>query len=289
MNKTVINWLLLISLSLIWGSSFILMKIGLTQLSSYQVAAVRIAASGLILLPIALKCIKGIPAKKLLLIFLSGSIGSLIPAFLFCMAEEKVDSSLAGTLNALTPVFIIINGVIFFHTNTSVNKVTGIAIALSGSVLLLLSKGHLQAGQNSMSVVLIVLATFLYGFNVNMVSKKLLHIPSLHITAVALSLNAIPALLILVYTGYFKLPLQHTSMLISTSAAVVLGVGGTAIATIIFYMLVKRAGVIFASMVTYVIPFVAIAWGIIYGEYFGILQVICMVIILAGVYVTNKK
>jgi drug/metabolite transporter (DMT)-like permease len=289
MNRTVINWLLFILLSLIWGSSFILMKIGLRQLSSYQVAAVRIAASGLILLPVALKYIRGIPAKKLLLIFLSGSIGSLVPAFLFCIAEEKVDSGLAGTLNALTPVFIIINGVIFFNTRTSVNKVTGIAIALIGSVLLLLSKGHLQAGQNPMSVMLIVLATFLYGFNVNMVSKKLLHIPSLQITAIALSLNALPALLMLVYTGYFSLPLHRTSMLISTSAAVVLGVGGTAVATVVFYMLVKRAGILFASMVTYVIPFVAICWGIIYGESFSLLQLICMLIILAGVYYTNRK
>jgi drug/metabolite transporter (DMT)-like permease len=281
MNKNVINWLLFILLSLIWGSSFILMKIGLQQLSSYQVAAVRVLASGLILLPFAIRHISGIPIKKLLLIFLSGSIGSLIPAFLFCIAEEKVDSALAGTLNALTPVFIIINGAVFFNVRTSGRKITGIAIALIGSVLLLISKSHLQTGQNISSVSLIVLATFLYGFNANMVSKKLLHIPSLHITAIAL--------LILMYTGYFKLPLKNAALLTSTSAAVVLGIGGTAIATIVFYMLVKRAGMLFASMVTYVIPFVAIAWGIIYGEYFGMLQVMCMLIILAGVYYTNKK
>jgi drug/metabolite transporter (DMT)-like permease len=289
MNKIVINWLLFILLSLIWGSSFILMKIGLQQLSSYQVAAVRVVASGLILLPVAIKHIGSIPIKKLWLVFLSGSIGSLIPAFLFCIAEEKVDSALAGTLNALTPVFIIINGVVFFKVHTSARKVTGIAIALVGSVLLLLSKSDFQARQNIAYVSLIVLATFLYGFNANMVSKKLLHISSLHITAIALSLNAIPALLILIYSGYFSLPLKNAALLTSTSAAVVLGIGGTAIATIVFYTLVKRAGMLFASMVTYVIPFVAIAWGIIYGEYFGILQVICMMIILAGVYVTNKK
>lgn len=289
MNKIVINWLLFILLSLIWGSSFILMKIGLQQLSSYQVAAVRIVASGLILLPVAIRHIRDIPVKKLLLIFLSGSIGSLIPAFLFCIAEEKVDSALAGTLNAITPVFIIINGAIFFKVHTSSRKIAGIAIALVGSVLLLLSKPHLQTGQNIASVSLIVLATFLYGFNANMVSKNLLHIPSLHITAIALSLNAIPALIVLIYSGYFSLPLMDTVLLKSTSAAVVLGIGGTAIATAVFYMLVKRAGILFASMVTYVIPFVAIAWGILYGEYFGMVQVMCMLIILAGVYYTNKK
>ncbi len=74
----------------------------------------------------------------------------------------------------------------------------GIVIALTGSILLLFSKIHLQSNQHFSSILLIVLATVLYGFNVNMVSKKLLHIPAFHITAVALGFNAMPALLILI-------------------------------------------------------------------------------------------
>ncbi len=119
--------------------------------------------------------------------------------------------------------------------------------------------------------------------------KNLLHIPAFHITAVALGFNAMPALLILIFTGYFTMHLSNINVLTSSGAAVILGIGGTAIATIIFYVLVKRAGIIFASMVTYGIPFVAIAWGIFYGESFGLQQVFCMLIILAGVYYTNKK
>ena len=289
MNRNLINWLIFIVLSLIWGSSFILMKLGLQQLSSYQVAALRIFAAGLILLPTTLKYIKGIPTEKLFLVFLSGSLGSLIPAFLFCIAEEKLDSALAGTLNSLTPVFVIITGAVFFKNKVPANKITGILIAFTGCVLLLFSKTQLQANQHFSSVVLIILATIFYGFNVNMVSKNLLHIPSLHIAAIALTLNAIPALLVLVFTGYFSLALGNKEVLMSTGAAVVLGIGGTAIATIIFYMLVKRAGGIFASTVTYGIPFVAIAWGIFYKEDFGWLQVLCLVIILIGVYYSNKN
>ncbi len=114
MNKIVINWLLFVVLSLIWGSSFILMKIGLQQFSPYQVAALRVLSSGVILLPVAVKYLKEVPVKKMLLVFLSGSIGCLIPAFLFCIAEENTDSALAGTLNSLTPVFVIITGFVFF-------------------------------------------------------------------------------------------------------------------------------------------------------------------------------
>lgn len=289
MSKNLINWILFIVLSLIWGSSFILMKLGLQQLSSYQVAALRIVSSGAILLPITVKYIRRIPAKKLLLVFLSGTLGSLLPAFLFCLAEEKIDSALAGTLNALTPVFVIITGVIFFNAKIASNKIIGILIALTGCILLLFSKSLLQTNPHFSSLFLVILATILYGFNVNMVSKNLLHIPSLQIAAVALSLNALPALMVLILTGYFSMPLYSSAILTATGASILLGLMGTAIATIIFYILVKRAGIIFATMVTYGIPFVAIAWGIFYGEIFGWRQFFCLIIILAGVYYTHKK
>ena len=289
MSKNLINWILFIVLSLIWGSSFILMKLGLQQLSSYQVAALRIVSSGAILLPITVKYIRRIPAKKLLLVFLSGTLGSLLPAFLFCLAEEKIDSALAGTLNALTPVFVIITGVIFFNAKIASNKIIGILIALTGCILLLFSKSLLQTNPHFSSLLLVILATILYGFNVNMVSKNLLHIPSLQIAAVALSLNALPALMVLILTGYFSMPLYSSAILTATGASILLGLMGTAIATIIFYVLVKRAGIIFATMITYGIPFVAIAWGIFYGEIFGWRQFFCLIIILAGVYYTHKK
>ena len=289
MNKQLLNWLLFFVLSLIWGSSFILMKLGLQQLSSYQIASLRILSAGLILLPITIRYIGSIPLQKLSIVFLSGSLGSLIPAFLFCIAEEKIDSALAGTLNSLTPVFVIITGVVLFKNRISKNKTIGIFIAFLGCILLLLSKSHFQTNQHFASLFLIILATMLYGFNVNMVSRNLLHIPSLHIAAVSLSLNAIPALIVLTFSGYFNMSLANSDILKATGAAVVLGLVGTAIATIIFYALVKRAGIIFASMVTYGIPFVAIGWGFVYGEDFGWQQVFCLVIILIGVYYSNKK
>ena len=290
MNKNVVNWLLFAALSVIWGSSFILMKIGLdNQLTPYQVAAIRIASGGCILLPAMFKYIRQIPLNKLFVVFMSGVLGSLLPAFLFCMAEDGIDSSLAGTLNCLTPIFVIIIGALFLKTKTSPNKIGGIVVALTGSILLLISRGHMQESKHLVYVSFVVLATICYGINVNLVARYLTHISSLHIAAVALSLNAVPALLVLVYTGYFRLPLANHNLLLATGAASLLGIIGTALATIFFYMLVKRAGGIFASMVTYGIPFVAIGWGIIYGENFGIIQIICLIVILAGIYWVNKK
>jgi drug/metabolite transporter (DMT)-like permease len=289
-NKNFISWLLFVILSLVWGSSFILMKIGLNNhLTAYQIAAIRIAAAGLVLLPVALRFIKKISLRQLLLIVLSGALGSLIPAFLFCIAEQGIDSALAGALNSLTPIFVIITGAVFFNSKTASNKILGIIVAFTGSVLLLLSKGDIQQGQHIIYVLLVILATLLYGFNVNMVLKHLIHIPSLHIAAIALAINGLFAFIILIFTGYFSLPLGDAGIIKATVAAVTLGIAGTAAATVLFYMLVKRAGAIFASMVTYGIPFVAIAWGFYFGEQVGWKQLGALLVILLGVYLANKR
>jgi drug/metabolite transporter (DMT)-like permease len=289
MNKGFINWFIFIALSIIWGSSFILMKEGLQNLTAYQVASLRIVFSGMVLLPTAIKYFRQIPKDKIGIIFLSGLLGSLLPAYLFCIAEEGIDSALAGTLNSLTPIFVIITGALIFKSKTSFNKILGIIISFTGSILLLLSKGRIPENENLIYISYVVIATICYGINVNMVHKYLHNIGSLQIAAVALSLNAIPASIILAATGYFKLPLTQNSILWSTGAAAILGIMGTAVASIIFYMLVKRAGAVFASMVTYGIPVVAIVWGIVYKEEIGINQVLCLALILTGVYVANRK
>lgn len=277
-------------LAVIWGSSFILMKIGLdNHISPFNIAAIRMVAAGLVLLPVAFRSFRKIPVNKLPLVFLSGVLGSLLPAFLFCYAEQGMDSSLAGMLNSLTPIFVIITGALFFARKPPVNKVIGIIIAFTGSILLLLSRGHIKESNGLLYPLLIILATVMYGFNVNLVSKYLSHLPSLQIASVALTLNALPALGVLLFTGFFSLPFHETGFIKGVGAAMVLGIGGTAIATVLFYMLVKRAGGIFASMVTYGIPFVAIAWGIYFGENFGWIQVGCLLVILSGVYWANKK
>ena len=290
MNKTFTNWLLFTLLSLIWGSSFILIKIGLNNhLSPYQVAAIRVVSAGLVLFPIAISVIRKIPLAKLWYVFLSGLLGSFIPAFLFCIAEEGVDSSLAGMLNCITPIFVIVIGALFFKMQTSQRKIVGVIIAFIGCVLLLISNGHMQESRHLMYVSFIVLATIFYAINVHLVTRHLSSIPSLQIAAVALTLNAIPASFILLFSGFFSLSFSNPALVLATGAATLLGVVGTAFATILFYSLVKRAGGLFASMVTYGIPFVAIAWGIYYKEHFSLLQVGCLLIILWGIYLANKN
>ena len=281
------SWGLFLILSIIWGSSFILMKGGLIALSAIQVASLRILFAALILLPWAIKYLKTIPRQKILMVLLSGILGSLLPAYLFCIAEQKIDSGIAGTLNSLTPLFVMITGVIFFKTNISSKKILGIIIAFLGSILLLYGKGGIDYKNNIGYGLLILLATLSYGLNANLVHRFLSDIGSLKIASVALVLCSFPALIILYTTGFFRMEILDSKTTMSLVYTAILGIFGTAFANILYYKLLKRSGAVFSSMVTYCIPVVANIWGIIFGERIGLFQFACMVLILLGVYTAN--
>ncbi|HCL05019.1 MAG TPA: permease [Chitinophagaceae bacterium] len=288
MRDKLINWGIFIILSIIWGSSFILMKEGMRVLTPYQVASIRILSAGLILTPFALKALRQVPQNKWLLVILSGLLGNFFPAYLFCIAETEIDSSLAGILNALTPMFTILVGISFFQLKANSTKILGVIIGFIGLCLLMLS-GKEVSFSNLSYAGLVLLATLCYGINVNMVGRYMKEVGSLNIASLAFVFLIIPSSIILYITGYLQLELSSTPVLKATGASFVLGVLGTAFASIIFYMLVKRAGTLFASMVTYGIPFVAVFWGLLDGEQITLLQVGCLGVILCGVYLVNKK
>lgn len=281
------NGVLFTALCIIWGSSFILMKEGLTTLSPYQVATIRILSAGIVLLPVAVRLWNNIPRNKLGYVFLSGLLGSFFPAYLFCLAETRIDSSLAGFLNSLTPIFTIFTGLLFFGQVFQLHKLIGVSIAMAGMLVLLFAKGNINWQYLSFASFALV-ATILYGLNINLVGRHLHETGSLAVVAVSFALLIIPCLIILWATGYFSLPLTHKNLLIASGASSVLGIMGTAVATILFYILIKRAGGLLASMVTYGIPFVALSWGVLAGETINGWQLVGLVIILAGVYVTTR-
>jgi drug/metabolite transporter (DMT)-like permease len=287
-SDRLLNWTIFAALSFIWGSSFILMKEGMKGLSAYQVAAIRMASAGIILLPLAVKQMRQLPKDKIGYAVLSGILGSFVPAFLFCIAETKIDSALAGILNALTPISVITIGILFFRSKVTKMQFAGVLIGFAGLMLLFLNKGKIDLTYISYSS-LVLLATVSYGLNVNMVNRHLHHVPSMHIATFAFVSLLIPALIVLWITGYFNLPLTNKEVLLSTGASAVLGIMGTAVATILFYVLLKKAGTVFSSMVTYGIPFVAILWGVLAGEAITLMQIACLAVILGGVYVARKK
>jgi drug/metabolite transporter (DMT)-like permease len=245
-------------------------------------------SSGVILAPFALTAIQKIPRNKILTVVISGILGSFFPAYLFCIAETKIDSSLAGILNALTPLFTILLGALFFNVTVSKQRYIGVTIGFIGLCLLFISKGNISFSYLTFAF-LVILATLFYGINVNLIGKYLREIGSLNIASMAFGFLIIPSGVILFVTGYFSSPPSSGPYVTATLASVVLGVFGTAIASVLFYILVKRAGGLFASTVTYGIPFVAVFWGLLAGERITLLQVGCLGIILSGVYIANKQ
>ena len=288
MSQKWTNWLVFALLSLVWGSSFILMKEGLRSFSPYQVASLRMLFAGLILLPFAIKAFRKIPKEKMGLVIVSGVVGNFIPAYLFCIAETQIDSALAGILNSLTPLFTIIVGVLFYKVQTTPIKVLGILIGFVGLVFLFLA-GKTVSLQNLTFASLVLIATLFYGINVNTVGRYLQNIGSINIASVAFAFLIIPSAAILYFTGYFQNDFSNQLVLHSTLSSAVLGMVGTSLASILFYYLVKKAGILFGSLVTYGIPVIAVSWGIFYGEKITPMQFVWMGVILGGVYIANSN
>lgn len=256
------------------------------SLNAWQVASLRIFSAGVVLIPFVINKLRAIPGKNLPRIFLSGMLGTFIPAYLFCLAETKLDSGVAGILNALTPLFTIVIGAVFFRSKLPINKWIGVLVGFTGLVMLITAGRDVQFSNMEYSSYIIV-ATICYGLNVNMVNRYLKHIPSLMLASVAFGLLIIPSGLILLATGYASQS-GTEGYWYSTGASAVLGIFGTAVASVLFYMLMKRAGPLFASMVTYGIPFVALFWGSLAGEVITMVQIACLILILLGVYLANK-
>jgi drug/metabolite transporter (DMT)-like permease len=281
------NWPLFILLCAIWGSSFILMKAGMKSLSPYQVASLRMLTAGIFLLPVAVTRISQFNVEKQMQMLLSGILGSFIPAYLFCIAETKIDSSLAGFLNAFTPILTILFGILFFQRSFEKKGWTGVLIGLVGMTILFFGR---SAGEQSYMGYsgLVIIATILYAVNLNFVGRYLHEVGSLTIVAIAFLYLAIPAMIVLYISGYFELPFFEKDILISSGSSTILGIFGTAVGTIFYYKLLKQSGPLFASLVTYGIPFVALAWGLIAGESVSLVELSGLVIILVGVYLANK-
>lgn len=288
-NDRLVSWGIFVLLCIIWGSSFILMKASKDELTWAQIASLRIFSAGIVMLPVAFFYSSKIPWKKLLLVIVSAVCGNLLPAYLFALAIAKdLDSSLAGILNSLTPICVVIIGTIFFSSQIAARKIVGVIIGFTGLTLLMLAGKKGMSFENLEYTLLVLLATVLYGFNVNIVSHYLKEINPVHLAAVSISFMILPAGVVLWQDDFLQLSFDNTDTLLAIVNSVMLGIAGTAIATALFYVLVKKAGGLFASLVTYGIPFIALAWGFVFGENITVLQIGCLAIILFGVYLSNR-
>ena len=288
-RKKLVDWLIFIVLSLIWGSAFIVMKLTSKELNGYQLASVRIFSAGLVFLPMAMIHITKIPARKIPFVALTGLLGNFFPAFLFAIAiEKKIDSSLAGILNSLTPLFVIALGFLFFSIPVRRAKLMGVIIGFTGLLILSLSKGGISL-DNLNYALLILLATFMYGLNVNIVTHYLKEVDPMKMATVSLMFTTLLSAIVMWQQDVFSMWSDEPEARASLLYAALLGIIGSAFATALFYILIKRAGGLFASLVTYGIPVIAIFWGILDNEQITLIQIGCLGLILSGVYLANRS
>ncbi len=285
MKDKLINWSILLLLSVIWGSSFILMKKGLRSFDYIQIASLRLFIAYLFLLPVAIANIRKINRDNLVSLLIIGFIGNAMPAFLFPLAQSKIDSSVAGMLNSLTPIFTLLVGVILYNMKVRWSQVTGILIGLTGAAGLLY-KGSFSFDKFGL---LIVLATFFYGISSNQVTK-IKNLNGVVITSLAFFLVG-PVAGISLLTDDFEAVVKTQDWLTNLGFISILSVFGSGIALGLFNILIIRTSPVYAVSVTYLSPIISTLWGISDGESISPFIIISVICILTGVYLTimNKN
>jgi drug/metabolite transporter (DMT)-like permease len=283
-----IAWVLFVILSVIWGSSFILIKKGLIYLGPEEVAALRIASASLVLAPFALSRIKQINKKNVTTLILVGFMGSLLPAFFFALAQTKLTSALTGIMNALTPFFTIIISVLFFSEKPDKRVYFGVMLGFLGTLFLISTRENGQFTFNYYAF-FVVAATVLYGINANLIKHYLSLLKSLSIASLSLIMVGPFAIVYLLFLTPFLDHIHEPEVLIASGYIVILGVFGTALALVLFNKIVQLTNAVFSTSVTYLIPIISVFWGFIDGEKLSLLQLISMLTIMVGIFISNSK
>ena len=283
------KWFYLISLSVIWGSSFILIKKGLIGLEASQLGSLRIIFSSFIIFLFGWRKIFEIRIIEWKWITISAFLGSFFPAFLFAFAEKEIDSSIASIINSTVPLNTLILGIIIFKINTTKRQIIGVLLGFFGTYLLISYGIKLNPDQNYSYAGLVILCSFLYALNVNIIKKYLQHLSALTITVGHFTAIIIPAILVFIFSEFRIENLNNEETKISIFYVFILAIFGTALAKIIFNKLIKISSPVFASSVTYSMLIVSIFWGIIDGEKFSIYQLIATGFIVLGVILTNRS
>ena len=283
------HWIILIMLSIIWGSSFMLIKRGLDAFSYEQVATLRIFIAFIFLTVLGRKFYSNIPTKKLWPMFLTGFIGNGIPPFLFSKAQTYLDSGIVGILNVLTPLFTIFIGILFYNLKVKIVNYLGIALGIIGTIYLLLPQTEQLDDKTLYYSLIAILGTACYGWSANIIKAHLEELDAIQITTISFSFVGPWAGIYLLCGDFLEIMQNHPKAISSFSYIAILAIMGSALSVIAFNKLIKMTGPLFATSCTYIIPIVAIIWGVSDKEIINIHDIIGFVIILGGIYLVNKR
>lgn len=285
--------LILLLLGFVWGSSFILMKMGLfaqdgsALFPPTQLAALRMAIAGVALLPIGLKHFRTLTSEQWKWVAIVGIVGSFIPALLFAIAQTQLPSAVAGMLNALTPLWTLLIAIAAFGVRFHRGQLIGLGFGLIGTIGLIWNpQASFEAAWVPGSM--LVFATICYGTSVNITREKLHTLKGPVIASCSLGLVSMPAALWFLSGELPSLIATHPDGMRGLLAIVVLAAIGTAGALILFNQVIAWTNAVFAASVTYIIPVFATFWGWMDGESLRVSHIIAGTLILIGVWITHR-
>ena len=310
------KWLpvfLIVLLGCVWGSSFILMKKGLQVFSPVQVAGLRLTLAGIFLFPWFLKYsffkpyhhpfidehlqkndhsqVKVVQPKDYLYLFISGVIGNAIPALLFSIAGQRIPSGLSGILNAFTPMFTLLMGVMLFKDKLTKNGIYGVLIGLVGAIFLF-GPSLLQGGQklDPIGAMLPLMSALMYGYNINIIKHKLSHLPSMVKTAYPFVFVGMIYAFILWKTNILSVWETHPQQAWESFGYMfLLGFVGSALSMVVFNYLILHTSALVASTNTFIIPVTAVMWGMLDHETLSWNIFVGLAFLLTAVYLVMKK
>ena len=280
-------------LSLIWGSSYILMTIGLKSFTPYEVSAWRYVFALLAIAPFALRKLTQISRSDWPWIIVVTFVGTGFPGIIYPTAVQYVDSSVIGIINALTPLFTLCIGLAIFRLRLTLFKGLGVLLGLLGASILILAGSPSGSDTTVSYALLAVLAPFCYGISTNVIKSKLGHLNPLAITMAMFTQLGFLGILFLVLSPNWKVSFFDTSNGIdfmhieSILAMIFLGGFGTSLALFLFYNLIQRTSAVAASTVTYIMPVVALFWGFLAGEEIDIWHAFGFAFIVSGIFLVN--
>ncbi|MEO8773053.1 MAG: EamA family transporter [Gelidibacter sp.] len=282
------KWIVLCILALTWGSVFILIKKTLLVFNPYEIGALRMVISGIVLVKFGWPALRKMSKETMIWVGVAGFFGNFFPTFLFPIAQTQVSSSMAGILDTLVPVFILVIGFLFFGIKSKLIQIIGAVVGFSGAALLLYFSESNSEETQFLYALLIVLATACYGLSALIVKYRLGHVPSLQLSSGAISLWLLPSLIALTFSGFFTNFEPNPPTWEAVGYMMILGVLGTAVCGVLYNKLIQEVSPVFASTVTYLLPIVAVSWGLLDGERFTVWYLLGALLILIGIYLIRE-
>ncbi|MFB5759467.1 DMT family transporter [Paenibacillus medicaginis] len=279
----------LILLSLIWGGSFLFIKVLLQHdLGPWAIASVR-SLFGLIFILLVMLVLrkpfslKQVPWGGAVVVSL---VNMALPWGLIAFSETRLTSSMASVLNATTPIWAMLVGLLFFRASFTRMQWTGMLVAFAGIIVLLDINPVTIISVDPVGFACMLAATLCYGIGTQLSRRLLGGLSMYQMTFATLAGAAAGSGLVAVFTEQAP-DLTEPAVL---GSFIGLGVLGSGVAYILFNYMVMKGSPEFATSVTYLVPASAMVWGYtLLGEHIGWNLLAGLVLILGGVFVANRK